>query len=246
MKQKKKIFPCIIAVVLCCILFITGILSKKLQINWMFIKPYPKGVDISHYQGDVDMEQIKRQEVYFIYMKATEGSESVDERFEQNWRNADRANLLAGAYHFFSFDSPGLDQAKHYVDTVGSLNDKLLPVVDVEYYGAKKKHPPVKEDVVKQLQEYLDYLEKIYLVKPMIYTTLPVYHKYLKDEFCDYPLWIRSVYYPPYVSVKQDWTMWQYCDTMKLQGYQGDEKYIDMNVFHGSLEELMDERIVKP
>ena len=37
--------------------------------------------------------------------------------------------------HFFSFDSEGEQQAVNYIQTVGKLEGKMIPVVDVEYYG---------------------------------------------------------------------------------------------------------------
>lgn len=59
-----------------------------------------------------------------------------------------------------------------------------------------------------------------------------------KDEFTDYPLWIRNVYYEPFLIAGHAWTFWQYTDTEVLEGYQGSEKYIDRNVFHGPISSL--------
>ena len=35
------------------------------------------------------------------------------------------------------------------------------------------------------------------------------------------------------------WTFWQYSNRGKLNGYNGKEKFIDMNVFKGSEEEFL-------
>ena len=35
-----------------------------------------------------------------------------------------------------------------------------------------------------------------------------------------------------------DWQFWQYCDHGKLDGYEGDEQYIDLNVYCGSRREF--------
>ena len=37
---------------------------------------------------------------------------------------------------------------------------------------------------------------------------------------------------------QMEWTIWQYSNLGKFQGYAGEEKFIDMNVFQGSLEDL--------
>ncbi|MDO4165944.1 MAG: GH25 family lysozyme [Eubacteriales bacterium] len=239
MNKKKRVVQLLLIVILCMVFFAGTVLKKLVKINSVFLGANPvTGVDISHYQGTVDMEKLYRQDVTFAYIKATEGSESVDEKFAENWRNGRNSKLHIGAYHFFSFDSSGDKQARHFIATVGDLHGTLVPVVDVEYYGDKEKNPPDSEDVTRELSEFLDILEKEYGVKPMIYTTQKVYMKYIKDTFGEYPLWLRSVYYPVQMVVGKEWTLWQYSDTEVLDGYDGEEKYIDRNVLHGSEETL--------
>ena len=84
----------------------------------------------------------------------------------------------------------------------------------------------------------LSLLEEHYHVKPVIYTTYSVYYKYIKGGFKEYRLWIRNVYFPPDWHMKGDWSFWQYTDTAVLQGYMGEEKYIDRNVYVGTAEEF--------
>lgn len=77
----------------------------------------------------------------------------IDEKFEVNWQEASKTNVKIGAYHFFSFDSPGKEQAEWFIDSVGNLSGKLPPVVDIEYYGNKEANPPDEETVIENLQE---------------------------------------------------------------------------------------------
>ena len=109
----------------------------------------------------------------------------------------------------------------------------LPPVVDVEPYGAYKD---ITEKDVSELTDWLTVTEEYYGIKPIIYTTSKWYNKQIKDSFPDYDIWIRSVYSKPNKDV--NWTFWQYSDRMRLDGYDGEEKYIDMNVFCGSAEEF--------
>ena len=205
--------------------------SKKLQINrWIVSSRDVTGVDISEYQADVDMEELAEQDISFIYMKATEGSGYIDSRFHENWENAEEAGIPAGAYHFFSFDSPGKLQAENYVNTVGNIAGKLIPAVDVEYYGDKREDPPEPEAVAEELGAFLSALEEEYHVKPMIYCPRAIYKKYIAGYFDSYPRWIRSVYYPAALEAGDRWTVWQYCDTGELDGYEGGEHYIDLDV----------------
>lgn len=217
----------------------TLVLRKEIKINPIFAKGYEvHGVDVSHYQGAIDWEVLSQQNLDFAIIKATEGSTHVDERFLDNWQAAEQTHLALGAYHFFSFDSEGDRQAASYIDTVGNLSGKLAPVIDVEYYGNKRSNPPERTEVVKNLSALLDALEQHYEIKPIIYTTYTVYNDYIKGEFEDYPLWVRSVYCPPTVLFGNKWSFWQYMDTAMLDGYAGDQKYIDVNVFRGTKQEL--------
>ncbi|MDE7184443.1 MAG: hypothetical protein K2O40_08215 [Lachnospiraceae bacterium] len=224
----------------------TLILRKDIKINPMLAQNYEvHGVDVSHYQGTIDWEILSQQNLDFAVIKATEGSTHIDDRFVENWQAAEQTHLYLGAYHFFSFDSDGDKQAASYIETVGNLDGKLAPVVDVEYYGNKKSNPPARADVVQNLGAFLDTLEQHYQIKPIIYTTFTVYNEYIKGEFEDYPLWVRSIYCPPAVLFGNRWSFWQYMDTAMLDGYAGDEKYIDVNVFRGTMEEL-EELVIQP
>lgn len=215
------------------------VLTKKINLNQYLISGYTvRGVDVSNYQGKIDWKVLTSQNVDFAFIKATEGSSHQDPSFQTNWQEASKTDIAVGAYHFFSFDSPGSTQAKWFIETVGDLSGKLVPVVDVEYYGNKASNPPSKEEVRMNLQDCLNILEEEYGKKPLIYTTYRVYHQYIKDDFCDYPLWIRNVYYSPNLDLKGRWQFWQYSDTAVLEGYVGKEKCIDLNVFYKDKEEF--------
>ena len=165
MKKFLKIFIVIIAVLL--VAFLTVFIlakTKVIFINEWFVDKNNStiGVDISSYQANVDMEKLKEQNIRFVYIKATEGITLQDDKFAVNWANAEKAGLPSGAYHFFSFDSPGSTQAENFIKTVGDdLKGRLLPTVDVEYYGDKKENPPAKDDVVRELTAFLQALEAL-------------------------------------------------------------------------------------
>lgn len=147
------------------------ILTKTVCINKMFVSDDDIiGVDVSEYQDKIDMKRLSEQNIDFVYIRATEGSSYQDACFRENWKNAHECGLLAGAYHFFSFDSSGETQARNYIETVGELEGDLIPVVDFEYYGDKEKNRPDKEKVPRELHIFFEILEKEYGVKPKTIT----------------------------------------------------------------------------
>ncbi len=154
------------------------------------------GVDVSHYQGGIDWQELERQNVSFAFIKATEGSGHIDEFARRNLESTAETNIKISACHFFSFDSSGETQAENYISVVGKDDINMPPVVDIEYYGDKFANNPDGEELEKILTPLMTRLENYYGVKPIIYTTLAMYNKY-KEYFSDYPLWIRSVYCEP-------------------------------------------------
>lgn len=236
--KKRKWLILLAVVLLAAVVFSVLVGTKVIRINTLLAAGYPvQGIDVSHYQGEIDWAAMKQQGMDFAYIKATEGSAHLDDKFVKNWEGAERAEMLCGAYHFFSFESEGKKQAEHFIEVVGGLKGKLIPVIDVEYYGKYAKTPPDVEKVRKELGDMIDVLEGEYGKKPMIYCTYNVYRKYIEGAFDEVPLWIRNVYYPP-EDIGREWTLWQYTDKAQLDGYQGDEKSIDCNVFRGEEEQL--------
>ena len=56
-----------------------------------------------------------------------------------NFSEAQKYDISVGAYHFFSYDSPGVTQAENFIDAVAPFAGMLPPVVDLEFYGDKMK-----------------------------------------------------------------------------------------------------------
>ena len=236
MKINKKLFISFSVITVICITAAALLYFGITQINHPPKDKYPiRGVDVSEYQGDIDWSVLSNQDIDFAFIKATEGSSYTDEHFSENWENASKTDLRIGAYHFFSLESSGKSQAEHFCDTVQGVPNMLPPVVDVEPYGAYKD---ITEKDVSELTDWLTVTEENYGVKPIIYTTSKWYRKQIKGSFPNYDIWIRSVYSKPNKDI--EWTFWQYSNRMNLDGYDGEEKYIDMNVFCGSAEEFLD------
>ena len=203
-------------------------------------KQFPvRGIDVSHYQGDIDWNVLSDQNVDFVFIKATEGSSHVDKRFAFNWDNANKTKLVVGAYHFFSFESSGKTQAENFIRTVPNISDTLPPVIDIEFYGSFAENPPELDKTRAEIDMFLSTLESHYGKKPILYVTHKTYNMYIKGYYKDNPIWIRNVYARPSLSDSRKWTFWQYSDHGRLEGYEGKEKFIDLNVFNGTMDEFL-------
>ena len=223
---------------------------------WFFIRPYAyrwkpcyglkgygvcmphgyqvHGIDISHYQGDINwkmLEQTRQGQfpISFVFMKATEGGDYADDKFVANFDSARAHGFIRGAYHFYNPKTDANKQADFFIQSVKLEPGDLPPVLDIEKKGKDMKK------LQQDLKVWLRKVESHYGVKPIIYASYKFKTRYLNDSvFNSYPYWIAH-YYVDSVRYQGDWKFWQHTDVGTLPGI--DEK-VDLNVFNSSLQEL--------
>ena len=194
------------------------------------------GVDVSRWQGNIDWEKLRSQGANFAYIKATDGGDHLDPMFRRNWQAAKQAGLKRGAYHFFYWCRAAGDQAKWFIRNVPKDPSALPPVIDVEWNGDSAcKKLPSPEKVREKMQVFMDMLERHYGKRPIIYTAPDFYRDNLRGQFQDYPFWLRAVaQHPSKVYPGRNWLFWQYSGSGLSHGVSGK---IDLNVFHGSVDD---------
>lgn len=185
------------------------------------------GIDVSAHNGKIDFERVSQAGVDFVIIKASEGSAFRDSRFATNYDSAKDNGLAVSAYHFFRFDVDGAQQARNFIEAIGDRDFDLPLVIDVEEHG--NPYVFLRSKVVRQLRDMVDELTALEY-RVMIYTNKDGYHKFIKDNFDDYPLWLCSLNRRPDL----DWTIWQYSHWGKVDGIAGD---VDLNRFYGSLDQ---------
>ncbi|GAO42811.1 glycoside hydrolase family 25 protein [Flavihumibacter petaseus] len=188
------------------------------------------GIDVSKYQDRINWEAVKEMEVEdvrigFVFIKATEGLGNMDACFRRNWEKSAEAGLPRGAYHFFLAPKSGAEQAENFIRRVELKRGDLPPVIDVEQsYG-------VSGDKLRtEVKAFLDRVEAHYGVKPIIYTNVDFYNRYLKDQFDQYPLWVAHYLRKDRPRIARNWAFWQYSESGNVNGIR---PRVDFNVFNG-------------
>ena len=189
------------------------------------------GIDVSHYQAQINWPLVAQQNIKFAFVKATEGESLKDSLFAKNWTAMKEVGLHRGAYHFFRPTKPASIQADHFLKQVQLEPGDLPPVLDVEVTDGVEEGP-----LLSRMKTWLAIVERHCGIRPIIYTNLNFYHRHLAGYFDDYPIWIaRYSSRTPQLASGQKWQFWQYGNRGKLEGIHG---YVDFNVFHGDYEEL--------
>lgn len=187
-----------------------------------------QGVDVSWHQGAIDWRALAADGVQFAYIKATEGGDHVDPRFETNWQGAGDAELYRGAYHFFTLCRPGAQQAANFIAVAPRVPGALPPALDLEHMGPCREGPTMP-DVIAEARIWLDRVEAHYGVRPIIYTTREFHDAHL-TELQGERFWIRSIATPPAFRAR-DWVIWQHHNHGHKRGVAGP---VDLNAFRGT------------
>lgn len=195
---------------------------------------YPvHGIDVARYQGEIDWRRVKLSGVDFAFIKATESGDLKDPQFDRNWQLAAREGVPRGAYHFYYFCTPPEVQARWFIANVPRRGSALPPVLDLEWnpFSPTCTIRPPGTEVRRQVEIFLDILERHYGKRPIIYTT-PDFYDHTGIGQVRAQFWLRSVARTPdRVYPGQPWVFWQYTGTGIVAGVEGG---VDINVFRGT------------
>lgn len=188
------------------------------------------GIDVSRYQQRINWEAVSGMQVEdiklsFAVIKATEGATRVDPSFKRNWQKSREAGLVRGAYHFFIATRDGEKQARNFLKQVQLESGDLPPVLDIETTNGV-----VAPQLRKEVKAFLETLEAETGVKPIIYTNVDFYKRYLKDHFDDYPLWVAHYLEAHQPRITRNWVLWQHSEKGRVAGIRSK---VDFNVFNG-------------
>lgn len=173
------------------------------------------GIDMSHYQGEVFWETVgENTNMAYVYLKATEGGDRIDARYERNIDLAHRHGLKVGSYHFFRPKTPLKQQLKNFKAQCLPGEQDLIPMLDVETTGNLST-----KAFCDSLSKFLTLMEEAYHQKPLVYTYRNFYNKHLQGKLDDYHLMI-AMYSDekPELADGRDYTIWQYTSKGRIVG----------------------------
>lgn len=181
-----------------------------------FGQPFISGIDVSHWQGNINWSQVKNSGIEFAFTKATEGVDFTDSKFHTNMAGAAAADVLIGPYHFARPESkngvpftsysggpllPGTDpyldavsEASDFVDAISPYYNSgsyLLPVLDLEKDPDFGNLALEREFVSRWAQIFSDTVNEAMGVRPMIYSGLwRANNRYEAEQAATHDLWL--------------------------------------------------------
>lgn len=187
-----------------------------------------KGIDISHWQGNIDWKKVKKAGFEFAFCKCTQGLKYKDPTYEKNKKEAREAGLLFGAYHFADVNSAELE-AENFLKNVGDLKEGEIVILDYE--------SNVIKDPAPWCLRWLNTVEGKLGFKPMLYTYDSLLKKYDWTVVTanNFGLWAARYgfqqqepnnLFKPSTGSWSFYAIWQYCSKGKVDGIVGN---VDLN-----------------
>lgn len=206
-----------------------------------------KGVDVSHWQGEIDWKKVKASGIDFVMIKlggsdGSKGSYYVDECFETNYKKAKAAGVSVGAYWFvgskFLTSSEAKKQALYVLDKLKGKYFDYPIVVDVETTAKSNKEAATVATIV-----FCDTLEESGYYAMVYASDVSGFKERLnKDRLKRFDKWVARyssknsptvTKAPEYVS---DYGIWQYTSKGKVDGISGN---VDLDYAYQDYSEII-------
>jgi|GEM_PF-3527656 len=200
------------------------------------------GIDVSHWQGDINWAKVKAAGVKFAMIKATDGATAVDRKFDRNWAGAKAVGIKRGAYHFHQPTDDPHRQVDNLIQNLQLDPGEIPPALDIEF-TLPERHPgkPLPAAIrIPAAETWLAEVERQLNIRPMIYTgpnawqVLMVVAGVAPAWTSKYKLWIANYQVlKPFIPVgfKAPHTIWQHTDSGHTDGIDGN---VDQDKFNGS------------
>lgn len=205
----------------------TGVSAQGYQVQCEDTCSHVHGIDLSHYQGEVFWEAIgDNSKMAYVYLKATEGGDRIDDKYEQNIELAHKYGLKVGSYHFFRPKTPLKLQLENFKAQCRPSQQDLIPMIDVE-----TKQGLSNDAFRDSLMTFLTMVEEAYHQKPLVYIGTNFYNRYMSGLMNGYKLMIAQYSSnEPVLNDGNDYMLWQYTGKGHIDGIRG---YVDKSRFMG-------------
>lgn len=190
--------------------------------------PYSKsdynGIDVSQHQGIIKWDEAaKDSHIQFVYIRSSFGTRKADALYQRNVREARKAGLKIGSYHFLTSASSMHQQFRLFASLVDKSKQNLIPMVDVEegYFDGW-----TRQQLQDSLAVFVSLVKKHYGCLPMIYSGEAFYNDMLAPRFNHHILYLANYSRSPAkVKGRHIHNLWQYSRRGHIRGIG---EYVDL------------------
>lgn len=179
-----------------------------------------KGIDVSHHNGEIDWEKVKKSGIDFAILRAGYGklANQKDKQFERNYLGCKKHNIPTGAY-WYSYaktEQEAEQEAKACLEVLQGKEHEYPILFDIE---EKMQSELGKEKCSEICKTFCNYLEQ-----NGYYAGIYTYDSFANTNLTDevkkrYTMAVARIGTEPKHS---DYDIWQYSWKGKIDGINGD------------------------
>lgn len=186
-----------------------------------------KGIDVSHWNGDIDFNKVRASGIDFVIIKAG-GSDRgfyTDSKFKENYEKAKAANLFVGAYYFagknFRGVEAGMADAHRFIAILNGLKFEYPVFLDIEAQESR-----YKEEITDGAVAFCNMLESAgYFVGIYASDISGFKYKLNHERIKSYAHWVARYGNEP--EICKEYGIWQYSSRGSVSGIVGS---VDMDL----------------
>ena len=193
------------------------------------------GIDVSHWQGDIDFDALKEAGVEFIIIRVgtadgIDGDYVLDRKFIQNIEGANKVGIPVGIYFYSYADTKerAIADANWILEQIEGYDVDLPIAFDWENWSFYNDFNLSFFGLTDMANSFLDVFEDAGY-EGMLYSS----KNYLERIWLDtnYPIWLA--HYTSQTNYEGDFDFWQLCNNGRVDGIDGD---VDINIRYLSTE----------
>lgn len=183
------------------------------------------GIDVSHYQGDINWKEVKEYGIEFAFIKCLQGKSRVDERFHTNMKNAIANDIPVGVYVYSKAKTidDAVAEAKRVIKECSQYKLTYPVVFDFESKHFEDMSLAMRGKIIDAFCQTIlsdgKYIPMLYSSRYWLMHMIPA------EVVKKYDIWLAeyTTGKPKYTG---DYKIWQY-GVGKVTGIIGD---VDMNI----------------
>lgn len=190
------------------------------------------GIDISKWQGNINWEEVKKSDVKFVMIRASYGF-VVDERFNYNIANAQRAGIPVGIYHYCLAlnKAEAIKEAEFFAEQIKKYKFEYPAALDLEDKSISALN---KSEITNIAYSFLNYIETQGYYS-MLYVNRAWYENKIDMNILKkFDIWLAE--WGKELDYKNGIGIWQYSSSGNIRGINGN---VDLDISFKNYPEII-------
>lgn len=188
------------------------------------------GIDVSHWQGNINYKKVKKSGVEFVYIRVGRGDGIgegyvLDEKFIKNIKGFNKVGIPVGVYFYSNANNKNdaIKEAKWVIKQIKKYDVSLEIVFDWENWSKFQDYNLSFYSLTEAANAFTETVEKAGY-KGMVYSS----KNYLETIWYNINSDIWLAHYTSKTDYEKEYKVWQLCNNGKVAGIE--DNLVDINI----------------